>query len=121
MSDAAAIDAYIAAATEPHRVLLARVRGAVRDACPDATEAISYGMPAFRLHGRLLLSYAAYLRHCAVYPASGRVQEALGPDLAPFLAEKATIRFTVDRPLPDELLRRIVAVRVAEVAASDGG
>ena len=120
MSDAAAIDAYIAAATEPHRVLLARVRGAVRDACPDATEAISYGMPAFKLNGKLLLSYAAHQRHCAIYPASGRVQEALGTELAPFLAEKATIRFTAARPLPDELLRRIVEVRVAEAAESQG-
>jgi uncharacterized protein YdhG (YjbR/CyaY superfamily) len=120
MSDTDAIDAYLAAAPEGNRPLVTRVRDVIREACPEATEAISYGMPAFKLNGKLLLSYAAHQRHCAIYPASGRVQEALGTELAPFLAEKATIRFTAARPLPDELLRRIVEVRVAEAAESQG-
>jgi uncharacterized protein YdhG (YjbR/CyaY superfamily) len=121
MDDPAGVDAYLAALAEPHRELLSRVRSTVRDACPEATEAIAYGMPSFRLRGRMLLSYAAHKRHCSLYPASRVLVEALGDALAPFLAEKATIRFTVDRPLPDDLLRRIVEVRVEEGAGSEGG
>jgi uncharacterized protein YdhG (YjbR/CyaY superfamily) len=121
VSDAAAIDAYIAAAPETHRAVLTRVRTTIRDACPEAAEVISYGMPAFKLHGKLLLSYAAYKRHYAIYPASGRVQETLGAELTPFLTEKATIRFTDARPIPDDLLRRIVDIRVAENNEAQAG
>jgi uncharacterized protein YdhG (YjbR/CyaY superfamily) len=117
----ASVDAYLSALDEPQRALLAQIRATVRELCPDAVEAIAYGMPGFRLGGRLLISYAGYKRHCAIYPASGRAVEALGEELAPFLAQKATIRFTAQHPLPDEVLRRYVAVRVEEVRAVGGG
>lgn len=119
--DDPAVDAYLAALPEPHRELLARVRATVREACPEAAEVIAYAMPAFRLHGKLLLSYAGYARHCAIYPASAMVKDALGGELAPFVTEKATIRFTARKPLPDDLLRRYVAVRIRENAESTGG
>jgi uncharacterized protein YdhG (YjbR/CyaY superfamily) len=118
MDDLAAIDAYIAKQPAAQQAMLTQVRSEVRAACPDAVEVIAYAMPGFRLHGRLLLSYAGYRRHCAIYPASGRAVEALGEALAPFVTEKATIRFTPTHPLPVELLRRYVAVRIEEGAAS---
>ena len=118
MDDPAAVDAYLARVPEPHRTLLTRIRALVREACPDATETISYGMPAFRLNGRMLVWYAAHRRHCSMYPASGRLVAELGGELAPFLGAKATIRFTVERPLADGLVRRIVAARVAEGEAA---
>lgn len=121
MDDSAAVEAYIAALAEPHRGLLAGLRATVRAACPEATEAMSYGMPAFRLRGKTLLSYAAHSRHCSLYPASGMLREALGDELVPFLAEKATIRFTAEHPLPEDLLRRIVALRVEERTGLRGG
>lgn len=120
MSDLDRIDAYLAAQPGANRALLAHVRDVVRTMCPDAVEVISYGMPGFRLHGRLLISYAGYKRHCALYPASGRVREVLGDALTPYLTEKATIRFAPDAPLPDDLLRRIVEARVAEVLGARG-
>jgi len=116
MDDIAAIDAHIAAQSEAHQTLLRQVRAAVKDVCPDAVEVISYAMPGFRLRGKLLLSYAGYKRHCAIYPASGMAIDALGADLAPFVTEKATIRFTAAHPLPDDVLRRYVEVRVRENA-----
>ncbi len=116
MDAAAEVDAYVAALPEPHRGLLTHLRLLIREARPDAVEVISYRMPGFRLHGRLLLSYASYRRHCAVYPASAMAIDALGAALAPFVTEKATLRFTADRPLPDDLVRRFVEVRAAEVA-----
>ena len=120
MDDIAAIDAHIAAQSEAHQMLLRSVRATVKDVCPDAVEVISYAMPGFRLRGKLLLSYAGYKRHCAIYPASGRAMAALGEELAPFVTEKATIRFTAKQPLPDDLLRRYVVVRVEENAAAAG-
>ena len=106
---------------EPHRSLLAQLRATIRAAASEATETMSYGMPTFRLNGRMLLSYAAHKRHCSIYPASGMVAAALGDELAPYLAQKATIRFTAERPLPDELILRIVAVRADEVGSPKGG
>jgi uncharacterized protein YdhG (YjbR/CyaY superfamily) len=120
MDDLARIESYIAGLPEPQGALLARVRAVIRAACPDASEVIAYGMPGFRFRGRLLFSYAAHKGHCSIYPASGMVAEALGAELAPFVAHKATIRFTAAQPLPDDLLRRLVAVRVAENAAATG-
>lgn len=116
----ASVDAYLSAIPAPQRALLANVRATVRELCPEAVEVIAYGMPGFRLADRLLLSYAGYKRHCAIYPASGQVLQELGAELAPFLAQKATVRFTVQRPLPDEVLRRYVAARVEEVRAAGG-
>jgi len=121
MDDREGVDAYLAAVPEPHRTMLARVRAVARDACPDAAESIDYKMPGLRLDGRLLLSYAAHRRHCSMYPASGMVRAALGEELTPYLAEKATIQFTAARPIPDALVRRIVEVRVAEVTGAAAG
>ena len=121
MDDPAAVDAYIAALPEAHRSLLTSVRTTIRAACPEATETIYYRMPSFRLNGRMLVSYAAFKQHCSLYPANPYVQTALGEDLAPFLAEKSTVRFTVSHPLPDELLKRIVAVRIEEGTGPKGG
>jgi uncharacterized protein YdhG (YjbR/CyaY superfamily) len=119
--DHPAIDAYLAGLPDPHRELLTRVRSTVLDVCPDAVEAIAYGMPAFRLQDRLLLSYAGYRRHCAIYPASGMVMETLGDELAPFVTHKATMRITPAHPLPDDVLRRYIAIRVREIEAATRG
>ncbi len=113
MSDLA-VDAYLAAQPDANRALLDHVRTVVHEVCPDAVEVISYGMPGFRLGDRLVLSFAGYKRHCALYPATEAMQAALGAELMPFLAERATIRFTAAQPLPDALLRRIVELLVAE-------
>jgi uncharacterized protein YdhG (YjbR/CyaY superfamily) len=113
MSDPA-VDTYLAAQPEANRVLLERVRATVADACPDAVEVISYGMPGFRVGGKLLISFAGYRRHCSLYPATAEMQAALGDELTPFLAEKATIRFSPRHPLPEPLLRRIVEILAAE-------
>jgi uncharacterized protein YdhG (YjbR/CyaY superfamily) len=118
MDDIATIDAYIAGLAEPHRSMLSEVRATIREVCPDAVEAISYKMPAFRLHGRMLIWYAGYKAHCAIYPASGMVMDALGRELAPFVTERATIRFTAKKLFPADLLRRLIEVRVAETAAA---
>ena len=115
------IDAYLAAQPERHREMLSRVRAVIREACPEATEGLYYRMPGFRLRGKLLFSYAGFKKHCAIYPASGMIQATLGAELKPYLTEKATIQFTVDHPISDDLVRRITEVRVAEGTGPKGG
>ena len=90
------------------------LRRTIRAAAPDASETIAYLMPAFRTHGRFLVSYAAFKNHYSLFPASDAVIKALGAGLTPFLAGKGTIRFPADRPIPTDLVERIVEVRLAE-------
>ena len=73
-------------------------------------------MPALRTDGQFLVSYAAFKRHYSLFPASDAVVAALGPELSPYLAGKGTIRFPADQPIPTDLVRRIVEIRVAENA-----
>ena len=115
---AATVDDYLAGIPEVSRTALEGVRGVLRESVPDAVETISYGIPTVKLDGKMLLSYAAFAKHCSLFPASGQVMAALGDELAPYFTEKATLRFAPAHPIPRDLLERIVAIRVAEVSAS---
>lgn len=110
------VDAYLGALPEQQRAALEHLRATVRAAAPDATETISYSMPAFRHNGRVLVYYAAFKDHCSLFPASGTVFETLATELAAYRTSKGTIQFTPGRPLPDELIRRIVAIRLEETS-----
>jgi uncharacterized protein YdhG (YjbR/CyaY superfamily) len=94
-----------------------RLRGTIRAACPGATEAIAYQMPAFRVGGQFLVSYAAFKHHYSLFPASGAVIDALGDELTPYLAGRGTIRFAVDAPIPPALVTKVVKTRRAELDA----
>jgi uncharacterized protein YdhG (YjbR/CyaY superfamily) len=111
------VDEYLAGIPDDQRAVLEHLRATIAAAAPDATEVISYEMPAFRDRGRFLVSYSAFKEHCSLFPASEGVQEALGEQLAPYLSGKGTIRFTVDAPLPDAMVTKIVEARLAENAA----
>lgn len=118
MTDSSAVDAYMAALPDGRRTTMEELRRTIRAAAPDAIEVITYKMPGFRTHGHFLVSYDAFKEHYSLFPASAAVIEALGDELAPYLAGRGTIRFRADRPLPTELVTRIVAIRVAENAAA---
>lgn len=120
MADAS-VDDYLANLPDDRRTAMEEIRQAIREAAPEATETIAYKMPAFRSHGgRFLVSFDAYKRHYSLFPASEAVVETLGDELAPYLAGRGTIRFPADRPIPIELVRRIVEIRVAENATRGG-
>jgi uncharacterized protein YdhG (YjbR/CyaY superfamily) len=114
VTDDERVDAYLAALPEAPRRALESLRKTIRAAAPGAEETIAYDMPAFRINGRFLLSYAAYRRHCSLFPASQAVLEACGEALKPYIAGKATIQFRPDRPLPEALVRTIISARLAE-------
>lgn len=118
MAEPTTVDEYLATLPPERRAAMAQLRGVVTAAAPDATESLAYRMPALRSHGeQFLVSYDAYKNHYSLFPASDAVIEALGDELRPYLAGKGTIRFPADRPIPLDLVRRIVEIRVSENAA----
>jgi uncharacterized protein YdhG (YjbR/CyaY superfamily) len=110
------IDDYIAALPEEQARALSALRATVAAAAPDATEAVSYSMPAFKLNKRVLIYYAAFKDHLSLFPASGSVMDKLGAELQSHFTGKGTLQFTPDEPLPDDLVRQIVAIRREEIA-----
>ncbi len=81
---------------------------------PDAEEVIWYRLPSFRLHGKMLVSFGAAARHCALYPLSAAVIERFHDVLAGYSTSKGTIRFQPEHPLPPELVRDIILARIDE-------
>lgn len=110
------IDAYIAAQPEAMQCILETVRATVRKALPDAEEVISYNMPAFKLHGRVLLYFAGWAEHYAIYPGSADGLNELQDELAPYKVSKGTIRFEMTEKVPVRLIARIAKVRAQENA-----
>jgi uncharacterized protein YdhG (YjbR/CyaY superfamily) len=107
------VDEYLASVPEPARSTLNRVRAVIRSALPpQATEAISYGIPAFKYKG-VLLWYAAFSNHCSLFPGSSAIK-AFKNELKDFQLSKGTIHFPVDKPLPATLVKKLVKARLAE-------
>jgi uncharacterized protein YdhG (YjbR/CyaY superfamily) len=117
MTTPTSVDGYLAAVPEGPRAALQRLRATIKAAAPEAIETISYQMPAFKLHGRFLVSYAAFKDHCSLFPASEAVMEALGQELKPYFSGKGTLRFTPDKPIPAALVKKIVKARIEENAS----
>jgi uncharacterized protein YdhG (YjbR/CyaY superfamily) len=117
MAGPTSVEDYLAALPEAQRAALEKLRKTIRAAAPEATETISYQMPAFKDQGRFLVSYAAFKNHCSLFPASNAVMEALGEELKPYFSGKGTLRFTADKPLPAALVKKIVKARIEENAA----
>jgi uncharacterized protein YdhG (YjbR/CyaY superfamily) len=110
------IDEYLAPLSKEKRATLEKLRKTIKAAAPKAEECISYGIPGFRLSGKLLVSFGAAAKHCAFYPGAYPLK-ANKDDLKKYDASKGTIRFPVDSPLPATLVRKLVKSRVAEHAA----
>jgi uncharacterized protein YdhG (YjbR/CyaY superfamily) len=107
------VDEYLARIPEPARGTLKKIRAAIRSAVPSqATEAISYRMPAFQYKGTLLW-YAAFSDHCSLFPTASVIEE-FRDELKKFSTSKGTIHFPVDKPLPATLVRKLVKARIAQ-------
>jgi uncharacterized protein YdhG (YjbR/CyaY superfamily) len=112
---ATTVDEYLAALPADKRAALQWLRRHIRATAPTAEECISYGIPAFRLDGKLLVHFGAAARHCAFYP--GAVVESHKDDLAGYDTSKGTIRFPPETPLPAALIRKLVKAQIARRAA----
>ncbi|WP_321477394.1 DUF1801 domain-containing protein [uncultured Paludibaculum sp.] len=109
-----AVEAYLAGVPEPGRSTLEKIRAVIRSAAPaEATEAISYGMPAFKYRGGLV-AYAAFKNHCSLFPMSLAVIDQFADELKPFQTSKGTIQFPLDKPLSSALVKKLVKAKVAE-------
>ena len=108
------VEEYLAGVPEPARSTLNKIRAAIRAAAPaEATEVISYGIPAFK-YKVVLMWYAAFAGHCSLFPTAS-VIEAFKKELAGYAISKGTIQFPTDKALPAALVKKMVKARLAEV------
>lgn len=113
--DFRSIDEYIAAQPASSQVALGRVRCAIRAAAWGAEERISYKIPAYTLHGSVLLYFAGWKEHYSLYPASDAMIAAFKGALDPYRASKGTLRFPLSEPVPVKLIERIARFRAKEI------
>ena len=115
MSGKSDVDGYINGLPEPRRRVMTELRNLVTAAAPEADEAISYKMPALKLGGRFFMSYDSFKNHYSLFPWTDGMAAELGDEIKPYLSGKGTLRFAADKPLPADLIQRIVAIRRREV------
>ena len=109
------IDAYVATFPLEVQALLQQIRQVIHEAVPNLGETISYGMPTFTLNGQYLLYFAAYKKHIGLYPAPTGVEE-FHEAVALYGGGKGTLKFPLDKPMPFDLIRRVVRFRGKEQA-----
>jgi uncharacterized protein YdhG (YjbR/CyaY superfamily) len=115
-TDFRSIDEYIAAQPAASQVALGRVRCAIRAAAWGAEEGISYKIPAYTLHGVVVLYFAGWKQHYSIYPASDRLVATFKGELDRYKASKGTLRFPLSEPVPVQLIERIARFRAKEIA-----
>lgn len=113
---AAEVDAYLSALEEPKRSTLETLRAAILEIVPEAEQVISYRVPAFRLHGKIVAGFAAFKDHLSYLPFSGSVLVQLADELEGYTMTKSALHFPVDQPLPKSLVRKLIEVRMADAA-----
>ncbi len=121
MTAAASHDAYLAQRPPDQQAALQALRSLIAHHVPSAQEVISYAMPGFRLGKRVVAGYAGYARNCGYYPHSGNIipQFAAELDALGFRHTDGAVQFTPAHPLPNDLVARMLAARMSEIAAMD--
>ncbi|HWB88544.1 MAG TPA: DUF1801 domain-containing protein [Acidimicrobiia bacterium] len=109
------MDEYMEGAPEPQRSTLNDLRDTLRRILPDAEETMSYNMPAFKVEGKAVGGFAWFKNHCSFFPHSGTVLPELAEQLEGYEWTKGTLKFGVDEPLPEDLVRRVVEVRLTQL------
>ncbi|HEY5437934.1 MAG TPA: DUF1801 domain-containing protein [Acidimicrobiales bacterium] len=105
------IDLYLASLDETKRSTLESLRATILEIVPNAEQCLSYGVPAFRVEGKVVAGFAAFKNHLSYLPHSGSVFPELGDKVASYKTSKGALQFPVDRPLPKSLVRNLIAVR----------
>ena len=110
---------YLARCPRKTQAVLRRVRAVIRKALPGAEEVISYRIPAYKLHGRMVLYFAAWADHYSLYPFNRRLEAAFRDEIAAYeISGKGTIRFPYSAPVPTTLIEGIATFRAQEVVES---
>jgi uncharacterized protein YdhG (YjbR/CyaY superfamily) len=107
------IDDYLAEVSDEKRATLKALRAAIHAAAPRVEECISYGIPAFRLNGRILVWFGGGANHCSFYPGAYPIR-ACKADLKAYSISKGTVRFPIGKPLPASLVKKLVKTAIAE-------
>lgn len=107
------IDEYLQRTPQPQRATLAEMRRRIREIVPEATECISYGLPAFRIDKKVIGGFAFTANGCSYYPFSGSTLDELAADIAGYSRTKSALHFAADKPLPKTLLRKLLRARLA--------
>jgi uncharacterized protein YdhG (YjbR/CyaY superfamily) len=110
------IDEYLAVVNDEQRSALEKLRKTIKAIAPKAEECISYGVAAFRLHGKALVGFGASANHCSFYPMTGHTVADFKHELKAYETTKGAICFQPDKPLPTTLVRKLVKARIAEIA-----
>lgn len=108
------VDAYLQGLEEPKRSTLETLRDTILEVVPQAEQVISYGVPAFRVEGRTVAGIAAFKNHLSYVPFSGSVLAQLDDELQGYTMTKSSLHFPIDRPLPKALVKKLIAVRLAD-------
>ena len=115
------VDAYIAALAEDRRGPMTDLRETIRAAAPDAEEVITYKMPGFKARGSFLVSYDAFKQHYSLFPWNDEMVTELGDEIRPYVKGRGTLQFPAAKPLPLDLIRRIIEIRVRQSAPGAAG
>ena len=107
------VDEYLDAQTPEIHALLSHVRELILKTATDAQEVISYRMPAYKYHG-MLVGFAAHTNHCSLYMWKAESIDAFAEELKEYSCSAGTIRFTIERPLADDLIVKIIRYRMQE-------
>jgi uncharacterized protein YdhG (YjbR/CyaY superfamily) len=118
MKQFSTIDEYIKTFPTNTQSLLQKMRQIIKEAAPEAVEAISYQMPTFKLNGKNLVHFAAFKNHIGFYPIPSGI-EAFKKELSPYKQGKGSVQFPIDKPIPYDLVEKIVKYRVRENRARD--
>jgi uncharacterized protein YdhG (YjbR/CyaY superfamily) len=113
------IDDYIFLQPSEVQPLLQKVRETIQDTAPGASEYISYAMPSFKYNGKILVYFAAHKNHIGFYATPG-ANIAFKKELAGYKSSKGAVQFPFDRPLPYELIRRMVQYKLVEITSKSG-
>jgi uncharacterized protein YdhG (YjbR/CyaY superfamily) len=108
------IDEYIEALPEKVRTILEKLRATIRKAVPEAVESISYDMPTFKLGGKRVVYFSAWKNHIGFYSIP-EGNEAFRKQLSPYAGPKGSLRFPLEKPIPYDLVNKIVTLRLKEI------
>ena len=110
------VDSYLASIEPGPRAILQRLRNTIRRHLPAAEECISYGIPAFRVDGRIVAGFCARKEGCSYFPFSGSTLATLAAELADYQQTKSSLHFSREQPLPDRVVTQLLDARRAEIA-----
>jgi uncharacterized protein YdhG (YjbR/CyaY superfamily) len=109
------VDEYLANLDEPKRTTLQQLRQTIHSIVPEADEGIAYGLPAYRLRGKVIAGFAAFTNHLSYLPHSGSVFAEIPDEVAGYVTSKGALQFPIERPLPTALVKKLIAIRLRQV------